>query len=152
MLTYKYFNWISDINLQHFQQFTVNLSGKSLGIPLLELQLECRVWRSFWPWRSSWRKTWSSYSPHTPSKTQCFHHWTLTSRKPGISSFHLNKSIKTAAVSQCWETWSTTDKSSHWDLWSTYISMIIVSRVIVTTGTSLRNKACIKKGSNVTNA
>lgn len=76
---------------------------KPLSIPLSQPQLECSVWRSFWPWRTSWRKTWSSYSPHIPAKTQCFHRWTLTSRRPGISSCHLNRKMgKWAAVSQCW--------------------------------------------------
>lgn len=55
----------------------------------VELQLECSVWRSFWPWRSTWMKTWSSCSLHTPTRTQCFHHWTLTSRRPGRSSVHI---------------------------------------------------------------
>lgn len=82
---------------------------ESLLIPLSQLRLEYSVWRSFWPWRTSWTKTWSSCSPHTPAKTRCFHHWTQTSRRPGISSYRLSILDKQGSVSssisvggECW--------------------------------------------------
>lgn len=63
---------------------------ESLCPPPSRPQLGCSVWRSFWPCRTSWRRTWSSCSPHTRARTRCFRRWTLTWGRPGISSCHLN--------------------------------------------------------------
>ena len=45
--------------------------------------------RSYGPWRPVWRLTWSSWTPHRPTRTPGSLHWTPSSGRRGRQPLHL---------------------------------------------------------------